>query len=214
MKNGRKEIRSSETCLASIVVAPEHRVGRSSFSETDKKNIQKEVQMNVFEAIKTRRSIRSFDDRPIEEEKLLRVLEAGRLAPSAKNRQEWRYVVVKDKELKKKLAVAANNQYFMAEAPVIIVGCATLVNYVLSCGQPAYTIDVSISMDHITLQAVEEGLGTCWIGAFKEDEVKKILNIPEDIRVVELLPLGYPKFHPEPKPRKRLDEIVFYDRWQ
>jgi nitroreductase len=169
--------------------------------------------MNVFEAIKTRRSIRSFDDRPIEEEKLLRVLEAGRLAPSAKNRQEWRYVVVKDKELRKKLAVAANNQYFLAEAPVIIVGCATLVNYVLSCGQPAYTIDVSISMDHMTLQAVEEGLGTCWIGAFKEDEVKRILNIPDDIRVVELMPLGYPKFLPEPRPRKRLNEIVFFDRW-
>jgi nitroreductase len=170
--------------------------------------------MTVFEAIKTRRSIRSYDDRPIEEEKLLRVLEAGRLAPSAKNRQEWRYVVVKDKELRKKLAVAANNQYFIAEAPVIIVGCATLVNYVLSCGQPSYTIDVSISMDHITLQAVEEGLGTCWIGSFKEDEVKRLLNIPEDMRVVELMPLGYPKFLPEPKPRLELDEIVFYDRWQ
>jgi nitroreductase len=171
------------------------------------------INMNVFQAIKARRSIRSYDDRPIEEEKLLRVLEAGRLAPSAKNRQEWRYLVVKDKELRKKLAVAANNQYFMAEAPVIIVGCATMVNYVLSGGQPAYTIDLSISMDHMTLQAVEEGLGTCWIGSFKEDEVKRILNIPEDIRVVELMPLGYPKFHPEAKSRKKLDEIVFYDRW-
>ncbi len=173
----------------------------------------KEVDMNVFEAIRTRRSIRGFDERPIEEEKLLRVLEAGRLAPSAKNRQEWRYVVVKDKDLRRRLAVAANNQYFIAEAPVVIVGCATLVNYVLSCGQPAYTVDVSISMDHITVQAVEEGLGTCWIGSFKEDEVKKILNIPDDIRVVEIMPLGYPKSLPGPKPRKGLDEIVFYDRW-
>jgi nitroreductase len=169
--------------------------------------------MTVFEAIKTRRSIRSYDDRPIEEEKLLRVLEAGRLAPSAKNRQEWRYVVVKDRELRKKLAVAANNQYFLTEAPVIIVGCATLVNYVLSCGQPAYTIDLSISMDHMTLQAVEEGLGTCWIGSFKEDEVKKLLDIPDDMRVVELMPLGYPKFLPEAKSRLELDEIVSYNRW-
>jgi len=170
--------------------------------------------MNVFDAIKLRRSIRSFEDRPIEEEKLLRVLEAGRLAPSAKNRQEWRYVIVKDKELRRKIAVASNNQYFIAEAPVVIVGCATMVDYVLSGGQPAYTIDVAISMDHMTLQAVEEGLGTCWIGAFKEDEIKRILNIPTEMRVVEIMPLGYPKFLPDPKPRKKLREIVFYDKYQ
>jgi len=170
--------------------------------------------MNVFDAIKLRRSIRSFEDKPIEEEKLLRVLEAGRLAPSAKNQQEWRYVIVKDKELRRKVAVASNNQYFIAEAPVVIVGCATMVDYVLSCGQPAYTIDVAISMDHMSLQAVEEGLGTCWIGAFKEDEVKKILNIPEKMRVVEIMPLGYPKFLPDPKPRKALKETAFYDKYQ
>ena len=122
--------------------------------------------MNVLDAIKLRRSIRSYQDKPIEEEKLLRVLEAGRLAPSAKNMQEWRYVIVKDKDLRKRVAVAANNQYFLAEAPVIIVGCATMADYVLTCGQPAHTVDVSISMDHMTLQAVEEGLATCWIGAF------------------------------------------------
>ena len=170
--------------------------------------------MNVFEAIKQRRSIRSYQDKPIEEDKLLRVLEAGRLAPSAKNLQEWRYVIVKDKDLRKKVAVAANNQYFIAEAPVIIVGCATMADYVLTCGQPAHSIDLAISMDHMTLQAVEEGLGTCWIGAFKEEEVKKLLNIPPEMRVVEIMPLGYPKFIPEAKPRKKLDEIVFYDRYQ
>jgi nitroreductase len=170
--------------------------------------------MNVFDAIKTRRSIRSFEDKPIEEEKLMRVLEAGRLAPSAKNLQEWRYVIIKDRELRRKIAVASNNQYFIAEAPVVIVGCATNVDYVLSCGQPAYAIDVAISMDHMTLQAVEEGLGTCWIGAFKEEEVKRILNIPKELRVVEIMPLGYPKFTPAPKPRKKLEEIVFYDKYQ
>jgi nitroreductase len=170
--------------------------------------------MNVFDAIRLRRSIRAFRDKPIEEDKLLRVLEAGRLAPSAKNRQEWIYVVVKDSELRRKVAVASNNQYFIAEAPVVIVGCATMVDYVLSGGQPAYTIDLAISMDHITLQAVEEGLGTCWIGSFKEDDVKKILNIPPEMRVVEVMPLGYPKFLPDPKPRKKLEEIVVYDRYQ
>jgi nitroreductase len=170
--------------------------------------------MNVFDAIRLRRSIRAFRDEPIEEEKLLRVLQAGRLAPSAKNRQEWRYVVVRDRELRRRVAVASNNQYFIAEAPVVIVGCATMVDYVLSGGQPAYTIDVSISMDHMTLQAVEEGLGTCWIGSFKEDEIKQILNIPADMRIVEILPLGYPKSLPDPKPRKELEEIIVYDRYQ
>jgi nitroreductase len=170
--------------------------------------------MDVFHAIKLRRSIRAYQDKPIEDEKLKRVLEAGRLAPSAKNRQEWRYVLVKDKELRKKVAVACNNQYFIAEAPVVIVGCATMVDYVLSCGQPAYTIDVSISMDHMTLQAVEEGLGTCWIGSFKENDVKTILNIPKEFRVVEVMPLGYPKFLPEAKPRMKLDEIVIWDKYE
>ncbi|UCB52643.1 MAG: nitroreductase family protein, partial [Candidatus Zixiibacteriota bacterium] len=123
-------------------------------------------------------------------------------------------VVVKDAELRRKVAVAANNQYFIAEAPVVIVGCATWADYVLSCGQLAHSIDVAISMDHMSLQAVEEGLGTCWIGAFKEDVVKKILNVPEEMRVVEIMPLGYPQFQPDPKPRKKLEEIVFYDKYQ
>ncbi len=170
--------------------------------------------MNVFEAIKKRRSIRAFQDKPIEEDKLLRVLEAGRLAPSAKNRQEWRYVLVKDRELRKKLAAACNNQYFIAEAPVVIVGCAIATDYVLTCGQPAYAIDVAISMDHMSLQAVEESLGTCWIGAFKEDEVKRLLDVPPEMRVVEVMPLGYPKFQPEAKPRMKIQEMVFYDRYR
>jgi len=170
--------------------------------------------MNVSEAIKRRRSIRAFEEKPIEEDKLLRVLEAGRLAPSAKNRQEWRYVLVKDKEVRRKLAVACNNQYFIAEAPVVVVGCATMIDYVLTCGQPAYTIDVTISMDHMSLQAVEEGLGTCWIGAFKEDEVKRLLNVPPEMRIVEVMPLGYPKFQPDPKPRMRLNEIITYDKYR
>lgn len=169
--------------------------------------------MNVFDTIKSRRSIRSFLDKPVEEEKLLRVLEAGRLAPSAKNLQEWKFVVVKDKELRRKVAYAANNQHFLAEAPVIIVGCATVVDYVMTCGQYAYPIDLTIAMDHMTLQAVEEGLGTCWIGAFKEEEVKKILEIPENVRIVQIFPLGYPKTIPPARQRKKLEEVVSNDKW-
>ncbi len=169
--------------------------------------------MNVFEAIKSRRSIRSYSDRKIEEDKLKKVLEAGRLAPSAGNMQEWKFVVVQDQDLKEKLGTAANNQRFIAKADVIIVGCATEVEEIMTCGQYTYPIDLAIAMDHMSLQAVEEGLGTCWIGAFKEDEVKKILGIPPEVRVVELMPLGYPLFMPEPRSRKRFEDIITYDRW-
>jgi nitroreductase len=169
--------------------------------------------MDVMEAIKTRRSIRSYLDKPVEEEKLKRVLEAGRLAPSASNRQEWRYIVVKDKARREKLMIAAKGQKFVLEAPVVLVACALTDNHKMTCGQLCYPIDVAISLDHISLKAVEEDLGTCWIGAFYEDQVKKILSIPDEVRVVELMTLGYPKIFPAPAPRKNLEEIVKYEKW-
>lgn len=169
--------------------------------------------MELWEAIRKRRSIRKFKDQPVEEEKLHRVLEAGRLAPSAGNRQEWKYIVVRDPEMRRKLAEAAHGQQFVAEAGVCLVCCAVGTDHVMSCGQPSYPIDVAISVDHMTLAAVEEGLGTCWIGAFEEPEVKKLLGIPEEVRVVALLPLGYPDMEPKPRRRKSLDEIVCRERW-
>jgi nitroreductase len=174
--------------------------------------------MKVIEAIAERRSIRAFSGRPVEDEKLLRVLEAGRLAPSAKNMQDWRFVVVKDPGLRRRLAEAARNQEFVGQAPVVIVACGTS-DYVMTCGQLTYPIDVAIAVDHMTLAAVEEGLGTCWIGAFYEDKAKEILGVPQTVRVVALLPLGYPAGPAEtgkavPKPRKPLEEIVVYDGWK
>jgi nitroreductase len=84
----------------------------------------------------------------------------------------------------------------------------------MACGQPAYSIDTAIAVDHMTLQAVEEGLGTCWIGAFDEKKVKEILNIPGSVRVVQLLTLGYPSAIPRPTSRKSLDEIVMREKWR
>ncbi len=170
--------------------------------------------MDVISAIKKRKSVRGFLEKDVEEEKLKIILEAGRLAPSASNRQEWRFIVVRDKETRQKLAKAAKNQAFVAEAPVVIACCAQSDNQLMTCGQVCYPIDVAIAIDHMTLMAVELELGTCWIGAFYEDEVKKVLGIPKDVRVVELLPLGYPK---DPKPvekdRKLFSEIVSLERW-
>ncbi len=170
--------------------------------------------MSVSDAIKARRSIRRYQDREVEEETLNRVLEAGRLAPSAKNMQEWKFIVVRDKETRAKLSEAAKGQAFIGEAPVVIVACATLTDYVMTCGQLTYPIDVAISVDHMTLQATEEGLGTCWIGAFYEEEVKKILAIPPEIRVVAMLPLGYPAESPLSRPRKPMEDMVIQERWR
>lgn len=169
--------------------------------------------MELGEAIKKRRSIRKYLTRKVENDKLDRVLEAGRLAPSAKNLQEWRFVVVRDEGRRKRLADAAKGQTFVGEAPVVIAACATVTDYVMTCGQLTYPIDLAIALEHMVLAAAAEGLGTCWIGAFYEEEVKKILNIPPEVRVVALLPLGYPDESPHPRPRKEIGEIVAFESW-
>lgn len=170
--------------------------------------------MALLSQIKNRYSVRSYQQRPIEKEKLLAVLEAARSAPSAKNFQEWRFIVVQDEATRRKLMVAANNQAFVGEAPAVIVCCATNTDYVMLCGQTSYPIDLAIAIDHMTLQAVEEGLGTCWVGSFYEDQVKAILGIPKEVRVVELLALGYPKDRAKSKDRRPLDQIACFEKWR
>jgi nitroreductase len=168
--------------------------------------------MELMEAIHARRSIRSYLDRPVEDEKLLAVLEAGRLAPSAKNMQDWRFVVVRDQSVRQKLAIAARDQQFVSSAPVVIAACGTS-DLVMTCGQPAYAIDVAIAVDHMTLAAASLGLGSCWIGAFYEDQAREILGVPSEVRVVALMPLGYPAEEPSPRPRKSLDQVVAWEHW-
>lgn len=169
--------------------------------------------MNVVEAIRKRRSIRKYINREIEEDKLNRILEAARLAPSARNLQDWRFIVVRDLRTREKLSAAAKGQSFIAEAPVVIAACGTNTDYVMTCGQHSYTIDVAIALDHVSLAAVEESLGTCWIGAFFEDKVKEILGVPDNVRVVALMPIGYPAEQPLPTKRKPIEEVVASDRW-
>lgn len=166
--------------------------------------------MDVQTAIKTRRSVRRYKPEPIPDKKLRAVLEAGRLAPSAHNDQPWQFIVVKDREKKKRLAQAAAGQSFIADAPVIIAGVATDPEDVMSCGVPAYAVNLAIALDHITLAAVEQGLGTCWIGAFSQEQVKRILDIPAEYKVVALLPCGFPADRPSAKSRKTLEEIIRY----
>jgi nitroreductase len=171
--------------------------------------------MDVYEAIAARKSVRAYDDREVPEDVLRRIFEAVRLAPSASNRQEWRFVVVRDPGVRKKLARAANAQEFVGQAPVVVACCAETDGHIMPCGQLSYPIDVAIAIDHLTLCAVAEGLGTCWIGAFDEGQVKEILGIPAEIRVVELMPLGYPR-NPGPVSKFRLPlaKILKWGRWQ
>jgi nitroreductase len=168
--------------------------------------------MDVLEAIKTRRSIRKYSDRPIEEEKLCRVLEAARLAPSSANGQNWRFIVVRDKDKISQLMDAADGQPFVGQAPCAIVACGTK-RRIMDCGQPTDTVDCSIALSYMLLEAHAQGLGTCWLGHFFADKVKKILHIPEDVSVIAFTPLGYPDEVPVPKPKKELKEIVSYDKY-
>jgi nitroreductase len=172
--------------------------------------------VELYEAIRARRSVRSFREDPVNAGRLERILEAARLAPSARNAQEWRFVIVSDAGMRSRLALEAAGQAFIGEAPLIVVCCAETDGRVMRCGQPAYTMDVAIAVDHLTLAAAAEGLGTCWIGSFDEGAVKGLLGIPPAIRVVTLTPLGFPRDRGLPageKPRRELPAIVRRERW-
>lgn len=169
--------------------------------------------MDVFEAINNRRSIRRYKENQVEDEKLNKMLEAARIAPSAANRQEWKFIVVKDQEAREKLVDAANGQKFVAQAPITIVACSTESERIMPCGQHAYTVDLSIAVSFMILEATELGLGTCWLGAYDEDAVKKILDIPDGIRVPAMFTLGYADENPGPRPRKDLEEISCFETY-
>jgi len=169
--------------------------------------------MDVAQAIRSRYSCRSYHDKPLEENKLRTVLEAARHAPSAKNLQDWRFVVVTAKQTKKELAAAANNQTFLENAGAVIVAC-TVSDHVMRCGQAVGPIDVAIAMEHMCLQATELGLATCWIGSFYADKVKAVVGIPEGVTVVELLALGYPADTLKEHRREAMERIVSFEKWQ
>lgn len=202
--------------------------------------------MDVIDAIKKRRSIRNFKPDEICETALHKLLNAMRLAPSGANIQPWKFIVVRNRVTKEKLAAACRwwpgrpeGQDFIAEAPVVIVACGSEMEagtgyyldgrLVISDGRTVAEVtrntppeyirsslpwDLAIALDHLTLAAVEEGLGTCWIGGLDEALIKEILSIPGDMRAPVVMPIGYPVSWPEPRPRKPLEEIICYDRYR
>jgi len=168
--------------------------------------------MTVLDVIRKRYSCRAYQDKPIEREKLEQILEAARLAPSAKNLQDWRFVAVTDKETKHKIAQAANNQNFLQNAGAIIVACS-VSNEVMRCGQAVGPIDVAIALEHIALQAAELGLATCWIGSFYPEKVRPIVGIPQDIAIIELMAVGYPADSRKEPNRQAIEKVVCYEKW-
>ncbi len=172
--------------------------------------------MDFYEVIKKRKSVRRYKSDPVPDDVLNRILEAGRIAPSAKNIQPWHFIVIKDPDMKKKVAAASRGQHFMAEADVIVCGCALekiawgrMGGYMSS-----FAVDLTIAIDHMILAATNEELGTCWIGAFDEKKMKELLKVPNDVRVVALTPIGYPAEEPRDRGRKPLEEITSYNKYE
>ena len=184
--------------------------------------------MDLFEAIKTRRSIRKFLEKPVEDEKLQAILEAVRMAPSWANFQCWRLLIVKEKGTRDKISDLSYVESFfspmgyksnpskkaLAEAPVVIVLCANPARSGVLWGQNYYLTDAGIAAQNLMLAARAQGLGTVFVGVFEEDKVRSLLDIPASIRIVGLFPVGYPREEKTVGPqRKTLKEICYYERW-
>lgn len=162
--------------------------------------------METIETIMTRRSIRRFKPVTISEDDLRTILEAGRQAPSAANRQPWHIVVVGDSELKQRVAQACNGQMWMVDAAYILVACG-----LPQVSAKWYQVDVAIAMENIVLAAHSLGYGTCWIGAFDPQEVRRLCGIPEDLAIVACSPLGVPDSNPPARARKEWRQIFSRD---
>ena len=169
--------------------------------------------LSVLKLIAKRGSIRRYKDKPIPENDLLNIIEAARLAQSAANRQPWQFIVVTDKEVRERIADAAHwqdrpRQSSVETAGAIIVG---LADPEISANW--FLVDLGIAIENMALTAWDLGIGSCWIGAFREDDVKTVLTIPKDLRVVSLLTLGYADEKPREKNRKPLEEIIHYNMY-
>ena len=168
--------------------------------------------MDVYDAIRQRRSVRKFEDRAIADDVLTRVLDAGILAPSGRNTQEWKYVVVRDSETRNRLAEAAE-QEFVADAPILVAVVSLDPVREMYCGIQAGPVDCAIVIDHMTLAAVAEGLGSCWIGHFDQDKCRAILDVPPPAKIIEMLVMGYPADTPGEKKRKSPADLICWEKF-
>lgn len=176
------------------------------------------IVMDVLEAIKGRRSIRAFKKAGVSEEIIEKLVDAARWAPSAGNIQPWEFIIVRKPEIKRGLAEAALGQSFIEEAPVIFVVCANEERSSQGYGTRGRTLyclqDTAAAIQNMHLAAYSLGLGTCWIGTFKEDEAREILKIPQAIRPVAIIPVGYPAESPSPRSRRTANQFVHHETFQ
>lgn len=181
--------------------------------------------MDVKQAISQRRSVRKFKDIPVEEEKIIELLEAARLAPTGSNTQSGRFILIRDPHMRQQVALVSHDQKWMAKAPLFIA-CVADVRVRIPSGSlkldessPEFGLkqcirDVSIQSEHIVLQAEELGLSSCWIAWYTQEEIRRVLNVPEDKYVVAILVIGYGAETPSARPRLTLDQIVHHEKWQ
>lgn len=173
--------------------------------------------MNFFEVVQARRSLRSYLDEPVEQKKLEYVLESARMAPSWNNLQCWRFIVVDDADGRKALAEsmeeANSGGKVLMEAPIVIVLCAVPSESEVWEGKDITMLDAGLAMEHLVLAATDQGLGTCWQGMFSEEKARKALNVPDNVRIVALSPLGYASEEQPPRPRKAMTEIAYHGKW-
>lgn len=179
----------------------------------------------MIEAIENRRSIRKYKDLPVDEEKLLKILDCGRLAPSDSNTQPWSFIIVRSEEMRTKLALVSHKQDWMLSAPVFIV-CVADIRVATSETGPLdinedtpgiapkqIILDTAIAGENIVLAAEALGLGTCWVSWFVQEEIRPVLGIPNDKYVVAIITMGYKDQTPKQRPRRSLEEVIRYERW-
>jgi len=171
--------------------------------------------LEVFEAIERRRSVRAFTSEEVSEEEVNKLIEAARWAPSAGNIQPWEFVIVTNAEIKRRLSDAALHQTFIEEAPVVIVVCANVARSSWGYGSRGANLyclqDTAAATENMLLAATALGLATCWVGAFHEDEVAKVINTPREVRPVAIVPVGHAAEKPGVRPRRSLREIVHHE---
>lgn len=165
--------------------------------------------MSLVDVVLNRRSIRRYEPKEIPRDVLDKILEAGRQAPSAANKQPWHFIVLTDSEIKKELSKGMFNR-FIKDAPVTIVGCAQkdLIASKWSI------VSTTIALQNMVVAAWAMGIGSCWVGDFSEEKVKKLLNIPESWNIVALVSFGYPAEKPQPRKKKTIEKIVSFNKFE
>jgi nitroreductase len=178
--------------------------GEDSPGESDS---MREHRNDLLRVIHSRRSVRRYREDAIPPEDLRAILEAARAAPSAGNRQPWHFIVVTDRTIRERLAAACKNQIWMAPAPIIVCGCSLPAK-----SERWHDKDTMIAMDHLILAAASLGYGTCWIGAFDAEMVRRILEVPADMNVVALTPIGLADEAPAARPRFPFEEVFSQEK--